>query len=93
MRLLLGTFFALFVAAVVGLGATWLALTRGTAFGAVSIGAWPAWPKTGTADIDPYARAVIARTGRLPIGSGDGVAFFARRRQGPPVRRTVRSWC
>jgi hypothetical protein len=69
--------FALFVAAVVGLGTTWFALTRDTAFGAVTLGSWRAWPKTGTADIDPYARAVIARTGRLPIGSGDGVAFFA----------------
>ena len=77
MRLLLGLLFALFVAAVVGLGTTWFALTRDTAFGAVTLGSWRAWPKTGTADIDPYARAVIARTGRLPIGSGDGVAFFA----------------
>ncbi len=77
MRLLLGTFFALFVAAVVGLGTTWFALTRDTAFGAVTLGSWRAWPKTGTADIDPYARAVLARSGRLPVGSGDGVAFFA----------------
>jgi hypothetical protein len=77
-RLLLGIVLALFVAAVVGLGTTWLTLTRGTAFGAVKIGAWRAWPKTGTADIDPYARAMIARSGQLPIGSGDGVAFFAR---------------
>ena len=78
MRLLLGLLFAFAVAAVVGLGATWFALTRGTAFGALTIGAWTAWPKTGTADIDPYARASIARSGELPIGSGDGVAFFAR---------------
>jgi hypothetical protein len=77
-RLLLGLLFALAVAAVVGLGTTWLALTRGTAFGAVSIGAWSAWPKSGTRDVDPYMRATIARTGELPIGSGDGVAFLAR---------------
>ncbi len=77
MRLLLGSLFAFAVAIVIGLGATWMALTRGTAFGAVTIGAWTAWPKTGTAEIDPYARAGIARTGELPIGSGDGVAFYA----------------
>ena len=77
MRLLLGFLFALLVAAVVGLGMTQLALTRGTAFGALKIGAWTAWPRTGTVDIDPYARAAIARTGELPVGSGDGVAFFA----------------
>jgi hypothetical protein len=69
---------ALAVAAAVGLGTTWLVLTRGTAFGAVPIGAWVAWPKTGTQDIDPYSRATLARTGELPVGSGDGVAFFAR---------------
>jgi hypothetical protein len=76
-RLLVGLLFALAVAAVVGLGTTWLALTRGTAFGAVPIGAWTAWPKSGTRDVDPYTRATLARTGELPIGSGDGVAFMA----------------
>jgi hypothetical protein len=74
-RLLLGTLFALAVAAIVGLGATYLALTRGAAFGALSIGSWTAWPKTGTQDADPYARAMLARTGQLPIALGDGVSF------------------
>ena len=78
MRLLLGSLFALAVAALVGLGATWLALTRGTAFGAITIGAWTSFPKSGTRDVDPYSRAAIARSGELPVGSGDGVAFFAR---------------
>jgi hypothetical protein len=77
-RQLLGSLLALVIAAVVGLGTTWLTLTRGIAFGAIQIGAWTAWPKTGTRDIDPYARAAIARSGELPIGSGDGVAFYAR---------------
>src|SRR6187401_2406677 len=77
MRLLIGFLFSFAVAALFGLGLTQFALTRGTAFGAITIGAWTAWPKTGTAEIDPYARAAIARSGELPIGSGDGVAFFA----------------
>ena len=77
MRLLIGFLFSFAVAALFGLGLTQFALTRGTAFGAITIGAWTAWPKTGTADIDPYARAAVARSGELPIGSGDGVAFFA----------------
>ena len=77
-RLLLGTLFALVVAAVVGLGATYLALTRGAAFGALRIGSWTAWPKTGTQDADPYARASIARSGRLPIALGDGLTFIAK---------------
>ncbi len=78
MRLLFGTLFALATAAAVGLGATWIALTQGLAYGGVTIGAWTAWPKNGTAGIDPYARAMIARSGELPVGSGDGVAFHAR---------------
>jgi hypothetical protein len=77
-RLLLGSLFALVVAAIVGLGATYLALTRGAAFGPLTIGSWTAWPKTGTADADPYAQASIARIGRLPTALGDGVAFTAQ---------------
>jgi len=77
-RLLTSTLFALLVAAAVGLGLTYFALTRGAAFGALTIGSWTAWPKTGTADADPYARAAIARTGRLPVALGDGVSFTAQ---------------
>jgi hypothetical protein len=77
-RLLLGSLFALAVAAIVGLGATYLALTRGAAFSALSIGSWTARPKTGTIEADPYARAMIARTGQLPIALGDGVSFTAQ---------------
>jgi hypothetical protein len=76
--LLLGSLLALSVAAFIGLGATWLALSEGVAYGGVTIGAWTAWPKNGTSGIDPYARAIVARSGELPIGSGDGVTFFAR---------------
>lgn len=78
MQLLLGLLLTFAVAAAVGLGTTWFALSHSVAFGAITIGAWTAWPKTGTADIDPYARAAIARNGELPIGSGDGVTFVAR---------------
>ena len=78
MRLFFSSCLTLLLAAVIGLGATWLTLTRGVAFGSLRIGAWTAWPRTGSVDIDPYARAIIARTGELPIGTGDGVAFFAR---------------
>jgi hypothetical protein len=77
-RLLLGTLFALVVAAGVGLGATYFALTRGAAFGALTIGSWTSFPKTGTTEADPYARASIARIGRLPTALGDGVSFTAQ---------------
>lgn len=77
MRLLIGLLLAFATAAVIGLGLTMLALSQGPAFGSFRIGAWTAWPRSGTSDIDPYALAAVARSGQLPIGSGDGIAFFA----------------
>jgi hypothetical protein len=78
-RLIFITLLALILATAVGLGATWLTATRGAGFGTLQIGAWTARPKTGTADVDPYSRASIARNGNLPIGQGDGVAFSTTR--------------
>jgi hypothetical protein len=78
-RLLIGLLLAFAVAASVGLGTTLYALQGGTPFGAFKVGAWTAWPRTGTPDIDPYARAIIARSGELPMGAGDGIAFVATR--------------
>jgi hypothetical protein len=77
-RLLLGTLFALVIAAAVGLSATYYALSRGAAFGALTIGSWTAWPRSGTTDADPYERAAIARSGRLPVALGDGLTFLAK---------------
>ena len=77
MRLILITLLALVLATVVGLGATYVTATRGTDLGTLTIGSWTARPKSGTADIDPYSRASIARSGELPVGTGDGVAFSA----------------
>lgn len=60
-----------------GLGATWLALKERVGFGALVAGPWIAWPRTGAMDADPYSRAVIAQTGELPLGLGEGLAFRA----------------
>ncbi|HWL04927.1 MAG TPA: DUF1214 domain-containing protein [Xanthobacteraceae bacterium] len=79
MRLLLGMLIALTVAAVLGLGATYLSVSGQPPFGTLQVGAWQAWPRSGTATIDPYAQAVLIRSGALPVGSGDGVAFVTRR--------------
>jgi len=70
---------ALTVAAALGLGATYLSVSGNPPFGTLRIGAWEAWPRSGTATIDPYAHAVMVRSGALPVGSGDGIAFVARR--------------
>jgi hypothetical protein len=76
-RLLLITLYCLSLAAVIGLGSTWLSLNRGVNFGALTIGAWSARPKAGTSEIDPYSRAEVERSGALPLGLGDGVVFSA----------------
>ena len=73
MRLLLTTLLALVIATAVGLGLTYATATRGTDLGTLKIGAWTARPKSGTSDVDPYSRATIARSGELPIGTGDGI--------------------
>ncbi|MFL6790925.1 MAG: DUF1214 domain-containing protein [Bradyrhizobium sp.] len=77
MRLILITLLALILATVVGLGSTYVTATRGTDLGTLKIGAWTARPKNGTSEVDPYSRATIARSGELPVGTGDGIAFAA----------------
>lgn len=77
MRLILITLVSLIIATIVGLGTTWMTATRGVNVGTIKIGAWTARPKTGTSDIDPYSRASVARSGELPVGTGDGVMFTA----------------
>ena len=77
MRLVFITLLALIIASGIGLGSTWMTATKGTDLGTLKIGAWTARPKTGTADVDPYSRASIVRSGELPVGTGDGVAFTA----------------
>lgn len=77
MRLILITLVTLIIATIVGLGTTWMTATRGVNVGTIKIGAWTARPKTGTSDIDPYSRASVARSGELPVGTGDGVMFTA----------------
>ncbi len=77
MRLILTSLLALVIATAVGLGVTWVTATRGVNIGTLTIGAWKARPRIGSSDIDPYARASVARSGELPVGTGDGIAFTA----------------
>ncbi|MGB3490649.1 MAG: DUF1214 domain-containing protein [Xanthobacteraceae bacterium] len=77
MRLILMALLILVLATVAGLGATWMTATRGTDLGTLTIGAWTARPRIGTTEINPYARASVVRSGELPLGTGDGIAFIA----------------
>lgn len=60
-----------------GLWATQAAVNRGFLFASVADGPWVAFPTVGSGAIDPYAKAVLARTAFLPIGADEGIAFYA----------------
>ena len=78
MRLIAHALLVLVIAAAIGLGLTWATASRGTNFGTLTIGTWTARPKIGTSDINPYARASVARSGELPLAAGDGIACAAK---------------
>jgi hypothetical protein len=67
----------LLLGAAIGLGLTWATTMGGYGPGVVHAGAWKFWPKVGTEDADPYARAALARAGELPLELADGLAFTA----------------
>jgi hypothetical protein len=69
----------LLVGIALGLGTTWLAVSGQPPFGAARSGAWTAWPGAGSTNPDPYARAIFARDGRIPLASASGLRFLARR--------------
>jgi hypothetical protein len=71
--------FAVMIAGLlIGFALTAVSLGLGRGFGALVAGPWTAWPRHGGADIDPYARAMLARTGEAPLGREQGLAFMAR---------------
>jgi hypothetical protein len=79
LRATTGLLYALTIGAATGLGLTWWTLVGGPEFGALRIGPWTAWPQAGTQEADRYVRASVARSGDLPLGSGEGIAFIATR--------------
>ncbi len=60
-----------------GLLVTVFSLNSGYGFNALRAGPWTAWPSVGGAGIDPYARAVVSRSGEAPLGRDQGLAFIA----------------
>lgn len=65
----------LVIGAALGLGLTWVTTVNGYGPGLIRSGPWEAWPKAGTEEADPYARAALARAGELPLELADGLAF------------------
>ena len=69
--------YALLLGAGLGLSSAYLVLHRGYPLGSVRAGIWTAWPRIGSREADPYARAVLARRGDIPLGIGEGLALTA----------------
>lgn len=79
MRFLIDLVVAIVIAVAVGVSSAWFAVERGRLFGAVTVGAWTAWPREGSTDADPYSLAMLSRTGEVPLGAGEGLSFTAEK--------------
>jgi hypothetical protein len=79
MRFLIDLAVAIVIAVAVGVSSAWFAVERGRLFGAISAGGWTAWPQEGSVDADPYSLAMLARSGEVPLGAGEGLSFTADR--------------
>ena len=69
--------YALALGGVLGLASADWATRGGYPFGGVQVGAWTAWPRAGSANADPYTRAVNARRGEIPLAVGEGLLLTA----------------
>lgn len=78
MRSILILFLGLALSLALGLGSAWIAVRSPAPIDAITVDAWQAWPHAGTAQADPYSRARLARTGEIPLGSGEGLVLLAQ---------------
>lgn len=78
MRSVAVLFAGLALSLALGLGSAWLAVRSPAPVDTIELGAWQAWPNAGTERADPYSRARLARTGEIPLGSGEGLMLLAQ---------------
>ncbi|PRH88074.1 hypothetical protein C5L14_09295 [Labrys okinawensis] len=76
---IVGLVYALGLGGALGLGVTWWATGSDFQLGALRFGPWTAWPLADPLGADRYSLARIARSGDLPLGPGEGLAFTARK--------------
>jgi len=66
----LGYFIGTFaVALILGIGSAWYMIERGSPLTTAKVGPWQSWLSEGNPNADPYTRAHLARSGRLPLTS------------------------
>jgi hypothetical protein len=86
-KFVLSLLVAIAIAVLTGLGSVWLVVGEGLLLKPQQIGIWSTWPGAGVPRPDPYSRAVIARTGQMPLGTGEAAVLFAARDDGgQPLR-------
>ncbi len=67
--LLLGAFLFILLAFFTGFGSAWYMIEKGTPLTRHKFGVWHNWHTQGTVNSDPYTKAYIARSGRLPLNA------------------------
>lgn len=88
MRYLINILTILIIGLTVGGISAWWAVETESGFGSVKIDQWTSWPQAGSVDADPYTRARVARDGSVPLGAGEGLAFYLTTDQfGKPLQR------
>jgi hypothetical protein len=71
----IGTFV---VALLLGIGSAWHMIERGSPLTTTNVGPWAGWTSEGNPNADPYSKAHLARSGRLPLTSTIARYFVAR---------------
>lgn len=65
-------------ALISGFGSAWLSLEHGFSLTTQRDGQWKSWTNAGRPDADPYARAHLSRSGRLPLSSKNIQYYMAK---------------
>jgi hypothetical protein len=66
------------VALMLGIGSAWYMIERGSPLTTTKVGPWDGWIAEGNPSSDPYTKAHVARSGRLPLTSTVARYFVAR---------------
>jgi hypothetical protein len=78
MRTLLALVVSFAVALLLGIGSAWYMIDRGTPLTTNRVGPWSSWVSEANPNADPYTKAHLARSGRLPLTSTTARYFQAR---------------
>ena len=65
------------VGVLLGLFVTFVAIEHGNGFAAIEAGPWTGWPRSGSPEIDPYTRAILAYSGKISLSESEAMSFVA----------------